>query len=164
MLKQAIGRYLKIRRAAGFDLKVDEGLLCNFARFAADRSETHVRRQTAIDWAREAPSPSQRERRLGMVRRFADHARAEDTAHELVPRGVFSNNKLRRPCPFIFSSAELLQLLDATAHLRPRGSLRPLTYHTLFGLLAAAGLRISEALRLTTDDVTALGPQQMLST
>ena len=157
MLKKAIGRYLKIRRAAGFDLKVDEGLLCNFARFAAERSETHVRRQTAIDWAREAPSPSQRERRLGMVRRFADHARAEDTAHELVPRGVFSNNKLRRPCPFIFSSAELLRLLDATAHLRPRGSLRPLTYHTLFGLLAATGLRISEARRLVLGDITVDG-------
>lgn len=157
MLKQAIDRYLEVRRAAGFELKVEEGLLGNFARFAAGRSETHIRRQTAIDWAVRAPSPSQRERRLGMVRRFADHARAEDSEHQSVPQDVFANNKYRRHFPYIFSPEEVLQLLDATAHLRPRGSLRPLTYYTLFGLLAAAGLRISEAMHLVLGDVTTDG-------
>ena len=154
MLKQAIDRYLELRHAAGYELKVDRGLLHDFARFASDRSETCVRRQTAIDWAAAAPTPSQRERRLGMVRRFAAHARAEDQAHDVVPGKVFANTGRRRPIPRIFSSGELRRFMDATAHLRPRGSLRPLIYHTLFGLLAAAGLRISEALRLTIDDVT----------
>jgi len=96
MLKQTIERYLEIRRAAGFELKVDAGLLRGFARFSMDRSETCVRRQSAIDWAAKAPSPSQQERRLGMVRRFADHARAEDPGHEIVPRNVFANSKRRR--------------------------------------------------------------------
>ena len=84
MLKKTLDRYLEVRRAAGVDLKGDGSLLRDFARFATDRSEAYVRRQTAIDWAGKAPSPCQRERRLGMVRRFADHARAEDTAHETV--------------------------------------------------------------------------------
>jgi len=157
MLKQTIDRYLEVRRAAGFELKGDESLLRDFARFATDRLETCVRRQTAIDWAGKAPSPSQRERRLGVVRRFADHARAEDPVYENVPRNVFTNNKRRRPLPYIFSSEELLQLLDATRQLRPKGSLRPLTYYTLFGLLAATGLRISEAMHLVLDDVTTDG-------
>ena len=39
----------------------------------------------------------------------------------------------------------------------PRASLRPRTYYTLFGLLATTGLRISEAMRLTVDDVTTDG-------
>jgi integrase len=153
MLSRAIDSYLEVRRATGFELQVDAGLLHNFARFATDRSEIHVRRQTAIAWAAHAPSPSQRERRLGMVRRFVDHARAEDPAHEPVPRHVFAHNR-RRPVPYIFSAPELQQLLDATAHLRPKGSLRPLTYYTLFGLLAATGLRIAEALHLVLDDIT----------
>lgn len=156
MLNQAIENYLKIRRVAGFELKVDEGLLHNYARFATDRSETHVRRQTAIDWAAQAPSPYQREHRLGMVRRFAEHARAEDPAHECVPQHVFAH-KRRRPFPTLFSPEELRQLLDATTRLRPKGSLRPHTYYTLFGLLAATGLRISEALHLRLNDVTADG-------
>ena len=67
MLTQALDSYLDVRRAAGFELTVDAGLLRNFARFATARSETHVRRQTAIAWAAQAPSPSQRERRLGMA-------------------------------------------------------------------------------------------------
>jgi integrase len=98
-----------------------------------------------------------RERRLGMVRRFADHARAEDPAHEIIPKKVFASGRCRRTFPQIFSPEELRQLLDATANLRPRGSLRPLTYYTLFGLLAATGLRISEAMHLVVDDVTADG-------
>jgi integrase/recombinase XerD len=153
MLKRAIDSYLEVRRAAGFELGVHEGLLRNFARFVMDRSETHVRRQTAMDWAAQAPSPSQRERRLGMVRRFVDHARAEDPAHELVPRQVFAH-KRTRPRPYILSASELHQLLNATSCLRPKRSLRPLTYYTLFGLLAVTGLRISEALHLVLDDVT----------
>ena len=156
MLTRALDSYLEVRRAAGFELKVDEGLLRNFARFARARSETHVRRQTAIAWAAQAPSPSQRERRLGMARRFVDHARAEDPAHEPVPRHVFAHTR-KRPVPYIFSATELHQLLGATSRLRPKGSLRPLTYYTLFGLLAATGLRISEARQLVLADVTTDG-------
>jgi integrase/recombinase XerD len=154
MLTRAIRRYLQIRRAGGFDLKVEQVLLRGFASFATARAETHVRRQTAIDWAAQAPSPFQRERRLGMVRRFVDHVRAEDPAHEIVPRGVFASKSPRRPLPFLLSPEDVSRLLEATSDLRPRGSLRPLTYHTLFGLLAATGLRISEAMHLLLADVT----------
>lgn len=156
MLNQVIDDYLNIRRTAGFELKVDEGLLRNYARFAAARSETHVRRQTAMEWAAQAPSPDQRERRLGMLRRFAEHARAEEPTHEHVPQHVFAHQR-RRVLPTLLSPEQLQQLLDATARLRPKGSLRPLTYYSLFGLLAATGLRISEALHLRLDDVTADG-------
>ena len=156
MLNQAIDNYLKIRRVAGFELKVDEGLLRNFARFATERSEAHVRCQSAIDWAAQAPSPSQRERRLGMVRRFREHACAEDAAHERIPQHVFAHSR-RRPFPTLLTPEELHQLLEASARLRPKGSLRPHTYYTLFGLLAATGLRISEALHLLLDEVTADG-------
>jgi integrase/recombinase XerD len=156
MLSLAIDNYLAIRRAAGFQLKVQEGLLRHFARYAAERSQTHVCRQTAIDWAAQAPSPYQRENRLATVRLFARHARAEDPRHDLIPRQVFARQR-RRPLPYLFSPGELRQLLEATAYLRPRGSLRPHTYYTLFGLLAVTGLRISEAMRLRLDDVTADG-------
>lgn len=153
MLSPAIDRYLALRRAVGFALQVDAGLLRDFARFAAARGEHQVTQPTAIAWAAQAPSPNQRERRLGMVRRFAYHARAEEPAHELVARGVFAH-KRRRPRPYIFTPSEVRQLLEATARLRPRGSLRPQTYATFFGLLAATGLRVSEARRLVLDDVT----------
>ena len=126
MLTRAVDDYLAVRRAAGFALTVDAGLLRHFARFAGERAETHVRRQTAMEWAAQAPSPAQRERRLGMVRRLAVYLRAEDPVHERVPRHVFAHRRTR-PRPYLLSNRELQQLLAATAHLRPRGSLRPLT-------------------------------------
>ena len=156
MLSQAIDRYIALRRVAGYQMTVQSGLLHNFARYAAERSQTHVQRQTAIDWAATAPSPYQRENRLSMVRGFAHHARAEDPRHDRVPRHVFARQR-RRSFPPILSPEELRQLLEATARLRPRGSLRPHTYYTLFGLLATTGLRISEAMHLLLSDVTTAG-------
>ena len=57
MLTRAVDDYLAVRRAAGFALSVDAGLLRDFARFAGGRAQTHVRQQTAIEWATQAPSP-----------------------------------------------------------------------------------------------------------
>jgi integrase/recombinase XerD len=52
----AVKAYLATRRAAGFDLSNAEHLLGSFARFAAKRDETHVRAESAIDWAALGPS------------------------------------------------------------------------------------------------------------
>jgi integrase len=55
--------------------------------------------------------------------------------------------------PHIFTDDEVTQILDATSALNPIGSSRPDTYRTLFGLLAATGVRIGEARRLKMRDV-----------
>lgn len=59
-----------------------------------------------------------------------------------------SRGRWRRRAPYIFSPEEIRALLEAAATLDPRNSLRPRAYVTLFGLIAATGLRISEALRV----------------
>ena len=153
MLSQAVDSYLALRRAAGFQLRVQEALLRSFVRFASERGEEHVRLQTAINWAKMTSSTHQRRRRLESVRLFARHAHVVDERHEVPPVGVFCG--AREPfIPFIFTQPQLHQLLEAAAALHPVSSLRPWTYCTLFSLLAATGMRISEALRLRFDDVT----------
>lgn len=154
MLTRAVASYLEVRRALGFRLCVPERLLRSFARFAAAREEVHVRAQTAIDWAALGTSAAQRARRLESVIQLARHVRAEDDAHELPPVGVFGPARRPRRPPFIFARADVGRLLAAASRLGPPGSLRPHTYRTLFALLAATGLRISEALALRLDDVT----------
>ncbi len=47
--------------------------------------------------------------------------------------------------------------MNAALQLRPANSLRPFTYATLIGLLAATGLRTSEAFGLQFSDVTPSG-------
>lgn len=152
----SIDAYLALRRAVGFRLKAEESLLHNFARWAVDRGDTHVRTQTATEWAAAARSLWQRERRLRAVAGFARHARAEDPRHEVPPIFVFGRRHVR-PRPHIYSPDELRRLLDAASRLPAIWPLRPQVFTTLFGLLASSGLRVSEALALCFDDVTSDG-------
>ena len=58
----------------------------------------------------------------------------------------------RRAAPFIYSQADLDALLDACTGVFTRPLLTA-TMRTTIGLLAATGMRIGEALRLTADDI-----------
>jgi integrase len=156
MLMSHVDHYLASRRAAGFALEPIEGYLRSFARFATQRGETHVVATTAIDWAKLAPAEAQRHYRLQTVIRFARFMAAEDPRHQIPPHGIFRGQR-PRPSPYIFSETELAQLLLAARQLGPAGSLRPHTYSTFFGLLAATGMRVSEARNLHMQDVTADG-------
>ena len=115
MLSRDIDQYLALRRAAGFQLQVQEGLLRHFACYAAARSQTHVCRQTAIAWAAQAPSPTQRENRLATVRVFARHARAEDPRHSLRPQTYYTLFGLLAVTGLRISEAMRLRLADITA-------------------------------------------------
>ena len=153
MLMKALDSYLAIRRAAGFKLKAQEYILRSFARFASERGENHIRTASVMEWASQIKAPWYR---LEPVAPFARYLHAEDEQHEVPPSQLVGRRPPRR-IPFIFSQDELNRLLQAAMCLRPVGSLRPHTYATLFGLLAVSGLRISEALNLRFDDVTADG-------
>ena len=153
MLMRAVDTYLAVRRAAGYKLRGVERYLHGFAHFATTCGDSHIVAQTAITWAARSPSEAQRAERLAIVIRFARFAHAEDPHHEIPPERLFCSRH-RRPIPYIFTAEEIQALLAQAARLGPPGSLRPHLYRTLFGLLAVAGLRISEALALRFKDIT----------
>lgn len=152
----AVNSYLALRRTAGFAMSNAEYLLRSFARFAAARGERHVRATTLIDWASQGPSVAQRHARYQAVCKFASQLRLEDPGHELPPPSYFGYKKTRR-VPHIYSPDEIRRLMLASSGLTPRDTLRPHTYTTLIGLLAATGMRVSEALGLRVGDVTSEG-------
>jgi integrase len=87
------------------------------------------------------------------VRHFAHFIQAEDPRHELPPKDVFDGRR-QRPIPYIFSAEEINRLVSQATQLGPSNSLRPHTFSTLFGLLAATGMRPSEARALELRDLT----------
>ena len=156
MITEAIDPYLALRRAQGFVFRVQERLIREFARFASERGDGHIRTSTVIEWASQPSSLCSRDRRLKIVVAFAHHLQLEDPRHEVPPPNVFGFRKTRR-IPFIFTPEEIHRFLEAATKLRPLDSLRPHTYSTLFALLVTTGLRIREARCLRFKDLTADG-------
>lgn len=151
MLITDANRYISLRQTLGFKLRELSLNLNAFARFAAERGETHIRITTAVAWATEGCSPHSRYVRLRDVARFARFLHAEDPAHE-VPMIPF-HAPVRRRLPYIYTPNEIVQLVEASGRLRQTYPLRRQVYRTLLGLIAATGLRISEALNLRFQDV-----------
>lgn len=153
MLMQAAKDYVALRRATGFRFRDPEHLLHSFATFAEKRNEQLIRSETAVEWAAQAPSQHRRYTRLRLLTRFALFLRAEDPRHEIPPQDVFCRRAVR-PIPYLFSEHDIEGIVSCAAQLGPPGSLRPLTYSTMFGLMAVAGLRLGETLELRLGDFT----------
>ena len=117
MLTVHAERYIALRRALGFKLRASLTNLRAFARYATDRGDTHVRAVTALDWATEGCSPYTRYARLRDVVHLARFLQAEDPAHE-IPSNPFQVHSFR-PLPYIYSNAEVAQLISAVGLLRP---------------------------------------------
>jgi integrase len=153
-LATALDEYLGMRQALGVRFRVPAGLLRRFVAFLHREGQEVITRELAVQWAM-APrhvQPATWAWRLGIVRRFARWRQAMDPRTEVPPAGLLPH-RFRRPRPHLYTEAEIRALLTAARALpSPRG-LRGFTYATLFGLLIATGLRVSEALALDDADV-----------
>ena len=95
-------------------------------------------------------------RRIEIVRPFASYYRQFEVDTEVPALGILGRGHTRL-APHIYTDKEIQELLEHAGRLTPQGGLRPLMYRTLFGLIAAAGLRLSEALKLLVADVDLTG-------
>ena len=157
MLSRDLQRHSDLHRVLGFKFRTQHALLRLFVAYAEGLGDEFVDSGRVIAWAAQAPSAAQRRNRLLTVRRFALVLRAEDERHDVPPADAFGCSGPRRHKPYIYAPEEIARLLAAAARLGPAASLRAATYETLFGLLAATGMRVSEALALQVADVTADG-------
>lgn len=159
MLIDGAYRYIELRRSLGFKLRKASAHLASFTDYAARVGDVHVRNDTALAWAKATScTPNSYYRRLQAVALFARFLRAEDPAHEVPQHRLFYRSR-PRPAPYIFTPDEVARVLAAARDLRATrlNPLKPHTYEMLFGLLAATGLRISEALKLRLEDLLADG-------
>jgi len=157
MLSRDLAHYIDQKRSLGFKFNWQNVVLRSFVMFAKERGDRYIRNTRVLAWAAEASSPEHRRTRLLTVRRFALALHAENARHQVPAADALGHARVKRRPPYIYSPDEIERLLLAAAALKPAGSIRPVMYATLLGLIAATGIRIAEALRLELDDVTADG-------
>jgi integrase/recombinase XerD len=154
-MPERVEAYLTARRRLGYALRIEGQQLKRFARFAeACGHRGALTLDLALDWAAAAPKAAAigRARRLETLRPFARFCLPFEPDTQVPPPGILGPAH-RRLAPHIYSEEELDRLLAAAGELAPASGLRPDTVRTLLGLLAATGLRVSEALHLDRDDV-----------
>ena len=153
-LRKLLSDYLEIRRALGFKLKDAGTRLEKFVRFMESIEEPVITTHLAVSWAQndKAILPAGWAANLRHVRLFAEYCSGIEPRTEIPPAGILSS-RYHRKSPYIFKPGEVRKLLDAANDLTPYCGLRPRTYVTLFGLLAATGLRVSEVVGLQRDAV-----------
>jgi integrase/recombinase XerD len=153
-LRQAAEQYLQLRRDLGYKLRETGRRLEDFVAFAEREGASHVTTDLALRWAQQPAGvqPATWASRLRIVRRFALWLNAADRRTEVPPPGLLPGRYLRKR-PYIYSDAEIRDLIRAAGQLASAAGLKGRTYATLFGLLAVTGMRVSEVVALDREDV-----------
>ena len=149
--------YLTERRLLGFDLGISGTQITAFARFVDAAGHTgSLTTRIVLDWVQgktRRATPFSWARRLEVLRPFARYLTRLDPATEFPDTAIFGRSH-RRLAPHIYTDQRDRRSSRRGPDVCPRMvRSRPVTYETIFGLIAATGLRISEALNLRCGDV-----------
>lgn len=156
-LAAAFSRFVALKRATGRAYGSEERLLRRFDEFVCTHATTPPLTRDAMHRFLSSLnhlSGRARDNFVDVVWSAVAYARAHGEAVEPAPaRPSRTPAWNRQRAPRIFSEEELLALVSAARALPARCGRQPSTYATLFGLLAATGLRIGEALALDVHDL-----------
>jgi integrase/recombinase XerD len=153
-LGQTADDYLRLRRALGHKLADAGRLLPRLVAYLESNDLETITIEAAMAWAQQPdadPTSTVWVSRMAVARGFARHLAGHDPRTEVPPAGILPGRRHRR-VPYIYSSAEIASLM-AQARLTIRSEFRASTIETLFGLLAATGMRVGEAIRLDNADL-----------
>jgi integrase len=152
--RKALHDYVSLRQSLGFKFVEQQRCLKHFVAFMNMRGARCITTTLALEWATQpkGAKPGHWARRLAYVRGFARHLQVE-FPHTQVPSMQLLPTSCTRARPYLYSQQEIRRLLSAARAYSPGDRLPGLSYHCLFGLLAVTGMRISEALTLTREDV-----------
>ena len=152
-LQQAVDQYMSHKRSLGMQCKTMARILRAFCKSIGDVNVDEVREEAASGFIYgNGPVTSNLHGKFHVLRGFYRY---------LLSRGYITRSPLptqipkepERLIPYIYSREELQRVLQAAKKERHGCKLEVHTVRTLLLLLYAAGLRISEALRLTLADV-----------
>lgn len=151
-MRELVEDYVRFKRRLGYRYIEQGRVLRKFADSCESRNVKLVSAEEARIFALDAPSPASAKIFYRLVRLLALYASASDPRHEVPPSRYLGPLTSKRPLPFIYAERQISELMDEIARNVWRGSIAALTYRTMIGLLAATGLRLSEAINLELPD------------
>lgn len=154
-MRKRVELYLNHRHCLGYDSPRGEKDLLRFADSVDKKGYFGpLTVNLATEWIATSVNNTRatQVRKLGLIHGFAKYCQIIDPQTKVPPLNLYGSAR-RQSHPHIYSKKEIHDLLEATKKLTPTDGLRPITFKYLLGLLASTGLRISEAIRLTLQDV-----------
>jgi len=148
-LNQHLKDYLALRRGLGFKLRLADCLLRQFIRFAKDNRAARITTDLAVKWATQPATaqPATWADRYRTLRLFAKYLSTVDGRTEVPPSGLLSQRRHRKS-PYFYTDEEVIAVIRTASKLPSPKRLRGASLATFFGLLAATGMRVGEAVAL----------------
>jgi len=152
---ERLSAYIQLRRALGYRFGKAAYFLEAFDRCLFEKNHTApLTQELALEFAcaNAKTSTNYCASRYQAVRHFSEYLATFD------PRTPFLDPKALRPSRartprHIYTDEELQKILTEARSVSPKNPVCGLTLHTMIGLAASTGLRISEILRLDREDV-----------
>jgi len=158
ILAVPIEDYIAEKRAVGYKFKKGADMLKNFDSFVHSRglTEAVLTKQLVMSWTVRKPNEtvSTQCKRISLLRGLAEYMNRVGNFAYVYPRSMVTVDR-DSYMPYLFSTDEIRRIFTACDHYPPRDS-TPFRHHVLpllMRMLYGCGLRISEALNLTIQDV-----------
>lgn len=147
-------RYIALKQYLGFRYQSQGSALRTYTQYAAAHGDEFTLSNRMIEWAAKTPSVHYAREKLREVRKLAIWLHAEDERHEVPPHHALGRPQRVRPTPYLLTREQIGRLMEAALSLPPVGSIAPHMWHFAIGLIAATGMRRSEATSLRLTDIT----------
>lgn len=146
--------YLEYKHSLGFKLEHEESVLKNFVRYTLEYDyDGPLTREIVLQWISTGKtSDKSRGRKIEVIRPFSKYVATFDDQAEAIHDLIYKNVH-DRPIPYIYSEAEVLQLMKHCNRLYSPDGIRSKTIEMIIGLLWSTGLHPSEPIHLIISDV-----------
>lgn len=157
-LGELIAGYISEKRSVGYKFIKGASLLKKLDEFLSNEKLTtkNLSKETVMHWTekRSHEKETTRSKRISIIRGFAEYMTRLGYEAYIYPRSAVKIDRYAYS-PYIFSEEEIMEIFTVCDHY-PTSAASPnrhLVLPLLFRMLYGCGLRISEAVNLTLDDV-----------
>jgi integrase len=147
--------YIKLLDSLGYRFQEQAFVLEAFDRWIFEKSYIGpLTQERALEFACSNPKNSTNycARRYQVIRHFSEYLATFDPQTPRLDPKALQRSTARNP-RHIYTGQELGKILNEARHVSHKNPVAGLTLHTMIGLAASTGLRISEVVRLDREDV-----------